>query len=114
MGRFRSAIFFREQRWCLRTERYEIKMGSDLVRDGMFLELSDVATGEVAIEVFFSDVDGSYVTTRYRNDVPLDVAAWLQEEARRRLPPIPDAESYVPTGMTEQQPNGAADLCCGI
>jgi hypothetical protein len=72
-------------------ERYEVVMGSDLARDGMFLELWDRhPIRELALEVFFSDIDGSFATTRYRADVPPEVEAWLQQEARRRLPP--DAE----------------------
>ena len=73
-------------------ERYEVIMGRDVVRDGMFLELWDRPSGELAVEVFFSDVDGTFSTTRYRAVVPPEVEEWLQAEARRRLPPVPDAE----------------------
>jgi hypothetical protein len=67
-------------------------MGSDLVRDGMFLELWDRSVGELALEVFYSDVNGSFATTRYRFDVPPEVEAWFQAEAHRRLPPGTGAE----------------------
>ena len=74
-------------------ERYEVIMGSDLARDGMFLELWDRhPTRGLALEVFFSDADGSFVTTRYRADVPPEVEAWFQADAARRLPPLPDVE----------------------
>lgn len=72
-------------------ERYEVIMGSDLSRDGMFLELWD--RDELTLEVFFSDADGSFTTTHYRTGVPPEVEAWVEAEARRRLPPSPDAES---------------------
>jgi hypothetical protein len=71
-------------------ERYEVIMGSDVIRDGMFLELRDLLANEPAVEVFFSDLDGSYAITRFRADVPPEVEAWLQDEARRRLPPGPN------------------------
>ena len=67
-------------------ERYEVIMGSDIVRDGMFLELWDRPSSELAVEVFFSDTDGSFATTRYRNDLPPEVDAWFHSEALRRLP----------------------------
>jgi len=70
-------------------ERYEVILGSDMTRDGMFLELWERhPTRELAMEVFFSDAEGSFATTRYRADVPAEVEAWLQGEARRRLPPL--------------------------
>jgi hypothetical protein len=76
----------------LHGERHEVVMGSDLARDGMFLELWDRPSNQLALEVLFSDADGSFATTRYRPDVPPEVEEWLQAEARRRLPPAPDVE----------------------
>ena len=67
---------------------YETVMGSDLARDGMFLELWDLAVARLALWAFFSDVDGAFEFTKYRNDVPASVESWFQQEARRRLPPI--------------------------
>ena len=75
-------------------ERYEVILGSDLARDGMFLELWERHPArELALEVFFSDADGSFTTTSYRTDVPPEVEQWLQGEARRRLPPVADADA---------------------
>jgi hypothetical protein len=71
-------------------DRYEVIMGSDVIRDGMFLELRDLLADEPAAEVFFSDMDGSFAITRFRADVPPEIEAWLQDEARRRLPPGPN------------------------
>jgi hypothetical protein len=56
-------------------------------RDGMFLELWDGPSNELALWAFFSDADGSFEVTRYRADVPPKVEAWFQAEARRRFPP---------------------------
>jgi hypothetical protein len=45
-------------------------MGSDVARDGLFLELWDRPSNELALWAFFSDADGSFEVTRYRADVP--------------------------------------------
>ena len=69
---------------------YEVIRGSDTQRDGMFLELWDRTTHALALEVFYSDADGTFSITRYRNDVPAEVESWFQQEARRLLPPAAD------------------------
>jgi hypothetical protein len=71
-------------------ERYRTLMGSDLERDGMFLELWDHSTDTLALWAFYSDADGSMEFERYRDDVPADVESWFKDEARRRLPPVQD------------------------
>ena len=72
-------------------EQYETIMASSGEYDGMFLELWDRLTAELALMAFYSDADGSIEFMRYRADVPPEVETWFQEEAARRLPPIPDA-----------------------
>jgi hypothetical protein len=75
-------------------ERYETVMGSDVDRDGMFLELWERSPPrELALWAFDSDADGSFEFERHRDDVQPEVEAWFHEEARRRLPPSPDAGS---------------------
>jgi len=73
--------------------RYEMVMGSDVARGGMFLELWVRPANELALWAFYSDADGSFEFTRYRDDVPTEVEAGFQQEARRRLPPVAEAES---------------------
>ena len=75
----------------LETAGYELVMGSDVAdRDGMYLELNDGSTETQPLgEVFYSDLDGSMTVTTYGNDVPLDAAEWMINEAKRRLPPRP-------------------------
>jgi hypothetical protein len=68
-------------------ERYELLRGSDVSRGGMYLELWDRPSGELALWAFYSDADGTFEFTRYRADVPAAVITWFQQEARRRLPP---------------------------
>jgi hypothetical protein len=55
-------------------------MGSDAARDGMSW---DRPSNKLALWAFFS---------HYRADVLPEVEAWLQAEARRRLPPGANAE----------------------
>ncbi len=71
-----------------RYEGYEMVRGSDVSGGGMFLELWDRSSGEVALWSFYFDVDGSFEFARYRADVPEEVEVWFQQEARRLLPPI--------------------------
>jgi hypothetical protein len=69
------------------SEQYETLMGSDVARDGMYLELWDRTSTDLALWAFYSDGDGSIEFKRYC-DVPTQVEVWFQQEARRRLPPI--------------------------
>ena len=68
---------------------YATLMGSDVNRDGMFLELEDVTGGgrDTLAEWFYSDADASMTFTAYRRRVPAPVLAWFEREAARRLPP---------------------------
>lgn len=83
---------------------YTYVMGSDLMRDGMYLELevadAPIEKGPPLAKVFYSDVDGSMTFTSWAPDLPLEVVEWLIQEARRRLPPIrssSDASSSPPS-----------------
>ena len=75
---------------------YELLFGSDVQRDGVYLELNDVSgpSPAVVLFAFYSDIDGRTTFTAYREDVPLEAVEWFTSEARRRLPsvtPGPDA-----------------------
>ena len=73
-------------------ETYETIMGSDLERDGMYLELRNRSRPqELILSAFYSDADGSFVFERQRDDVPPEVELWFRQEARRRLPPSANA-----------------------
>jgi len=70
---------------------YSALIGSDVKRDGMFLELG-VDSGvsrEVVAECFYSDVDQSFTLTAYVDNIDPAALAWLREEGARRLPPTP-------------------------
>jgi hypothetical protein len=70
--------------------QYQVVLASDTGRNGMYLELWNPSPRELALCIFYSDADGSFEFTKYRDDVPADVETWFHEEARRRLPPLSD------------------------
>ena len=74
---------------------YLVSMGSDLRRDGMFLELY-VGTdrGHPMAECFYSDRDGSLTLTQYVPGVPPAALTWLRSEGARRLPPAIEVSAY--------------------
>lgn len=78
---------------------YTYIMGSDVQRDGMYLELAlaDDGLEQALAEVFYSDVDGTMTFSGYAPDLPLEVVEWLISEARRRLPPVRYSEEDEPS-----------------
>ena len=74
-------------------ENYHLLRASDVVNDGMWLELyeGEDHTRQVA-GVFFSDQDGSFTFHCYRRVLPLEVLEYLSREARRWLPPVAESE----------------------
>ena len=70
-------------------EEYRCVRGSDIDRDGMYLELSlasDVAQSAIA-EIFYSDTTATMTMTLFREDMPLIAIEWLIEQAKLVLPP---------------------------
>jgi hypothetical protein len=67
-------------------QSYAVTVGSDIQRDGMYLEVED---GEKAVlaEVFYRDHDDSMTFTGYRADLPLPLVEWLIAHAKERLTP---------------------------
>ncbi len=65
---------------------FEARMASDLIHDGMVLELLDGA-GDVVADVFYSNITGEMSFSAYRRDLPLAVIEWLIACAKVQLPP---------------------------
>ena len=61
--------------------------GSDVARDGMFLELSEAGSSSLTMEAFYSDSDGSFNIRGFGGSVPLAVAEQFIASARQLLPP---------------------------
>ncbi len=70
--------------------RYQTTRGSDVQRDGMYLELVvDGRTEAPVMEAFFSDTTGSLtVDTCDCTAIPLEALREFISEAERLLPPI--------------------------
>jgi hypothetical protein len=63
--------------------------GSDVRRDGMYLELIEEGTGDEVAEVFYSDATGQMSVSVFRPELSLPVIEALIERAKRELPPEP-------------------------
>jgi hypothetical protein len=67
--------------------KYEIILGSDIVADGMYLEAREVEEPtEVLLFAFWSDVDGSFTFSSYKQDLPFVLVEVFVQMARERLP----------------------------
>ncbi len=71
--------------------KFWFQRASDIVRDGMGLELleGEMPGGEVVAEVFFSDQSASFTVSLFAPDLPLEAVEALLAEAQRVLPPVP-------------------------
>jgi hypothetical protein len=66
---------------------YQTVRGSDVQRDGMYLELIDQSTGDEVAEVFYSDATHDMKISVFRPELPLRVVEALIEKAKHDLPP---------------------------
>ena len=68
---------------------YEILMGSDVNRDGMFLEVSMPNTNPLRqiAEVFYSDASQSFSLSYCEENTPIELVEYLINEAKKSLPP---------------------------
>jgi hypothetical protein len=70
--------------------KYEIIFGSDIIHDGVYLELSDV-TGksfEVLAVVFYYDEIGKIEFNCYKERMPYQLIKWLMDEVEKKNWPI--------------------------
>lgn len=67
---------------------YCLVVGSDIKRDGMFLECTPESDGtQVLVEVFYSDQDQSFTVQTSGVQLPVALLKLVIAEAERRLPP---------------------------
>lgn len=69
-------------------EKYEGLIGSDLERDGMYLEISEFPSLEVILEIFYSDITNKFSITLFKENVPLELIEEAIKIAKQRLVPI--------------------------
>lgn len=69
--------------------QYNLTCGSDVIRDGMYLELSEAGTSPLRqiAEVFYSDVTHEFSFSCYEECIPLQGIEKLILEAKKMLPP---------------------------
>jgi hypothetical protein len=70
-----------------RGQEYRYVVGSDVQRDGMYLEVTDTQTEPDVLEVFYSDQTDQMTFTAYRWDIPLELVEWAVTLAKERLIP---------------------------
>ena len=66
---------------------YRTVRGSDVQRDGMYLELIDQSTGDEVAEVFYSDATHEMSISVFQPELPLRAVEALIERAKHNLPP---------------------------
>lgn len=66
---------------------YRTVRGSDVQRDGMYLELIDANTGDAVAEVFYSDATHDLTISLFKPELPLRAIELLIESAKLYLPP---------------------------
>jgi hypothetical protein len=64
---------------------YRTVRGSDLNRDGMYLELIDESTGDEVAEVFCSDSTNKMTISVFQPELPLDIVELLIMRAKHEL-----------------------------
>ena len=74
--------------------KYKLVIASDVVRDGLGVELEDEA-GEIVAEVFRCDPDHTVVVSTFGHSVPADTMAWLLETAQVELNPFEDGTPLI-------------------
>ncbi len=74
----------------LLNEKFEGLIGSDLERDGMYLEISESPYNsvEVILEIFYSDVTNKFSITLFRENVALELIEEAIKIAKHRLVPV--------------------------
>lgn len=70
---------------------FEFIVGSDVPRDGMYLEAMDVTRGrsKPVAEVFYSDITHKMTFSVFEPDLPFEILEHIAAVARHRLTPIP-------------------------
>lgn len=69
--------------------RYKIQTASDIIRDGLGIELTTI-DGDVLAEIFRNDMERTLVVNTFENEIPLDALELLVQFARERLEPFED------------------------
>ncbi|MBD2022332.1 hypothetical protein H6F43_19305 [Leptolyngbya sp. FACHB-36] len=69
--------------------QYHIQIASDIIRNGLSVELCD-SNDNIVAEVFRCDANHTISVSTFNNDVPMNVLESLINFARERLEPFED------------------------
>ncbi|MNV90918.1 hypothetical protein D3C71_1853490 [compost metagenome] len=91
---------------------WRIQVASDVVRDGLGVELLD-AKDQVAAEVFRCDADHTVLFRQFVEEIPLHALELLIVRAKERLHPFEDGMPLLPADAIsnpsfKRTPDGAA------
>lgn len=77
--------------------KYEGVIGSDLERDGMFLEISKAPynASELILEIFYSDLNNKLSVTLFSESVDLELMEEAIKIAKHRLVPSDQKETEI-------------------
>lgn len=67
--------------------RFQFVRGSDIHRDGMYLELLDVDAQTTVAEVFYADATKALTFSAYERDLPLEAIEALIDRGKKLLTP---------------------------
>ncbi len=70
--------------------KYQFTRGSDIQRDGMYLEVN-IANSNPLIqvaEVFYSDITSEFTFNCWESNIPLEVIETLISQSKLLLPPL--------------------------
>ena len=82
---------------------FKTQVASDVIRDGLGVELLDAA-GTVVAEVFRCDADHTVSVTTFGNTVPVQALEQLLERARAVLDPFEDGTSLTGAALFAARP----------
>ncbi len=69
---------------------YKFTMGSDVGRDGMYVEatVENTSPQRTVAEIFYSDATENFFLSCFEEHVPLELIVQLIEDGKRRLPSV--------------------------
>ena len=65
---------------------FKTLLGSDIHRDGRYLELIELESGDEVAEVFYADEEKKMTISIFKGDMPLEVIEALIAKAKLDLP----------------------------
>ena len=82
--------------------KYRLAVASDVVRDGLGVELED-ASGAIVAEVFRSDREHTLTVNTFGHNVPVEELVWMIEQAKVELEPFEDGTPLSEANKTPLQ-----------